>query len=95
MALAPVPITATRRPSSLTESSHRAEWNDGPAKRSRPSMTGILGRLSWPTAEMTASATSVSVPPSGRGQRHLPATRASSKVHEVTSVEKRMWSRRS
>jgi NAD-dependent dihydropyrimidine dehydrogenase PreA subunit len=34
----PVPITATRRPSSWTEWSHCAEWNAAPAKMSSPSI---------------------------------------------------------
>ena len=49
-ALAPVPMTATRLPASSTSSRQRAEWNDGPANESRPSMSGKLGRLSCPTA---------------------------------------------
>ena len=53
-ALAPVPITATRLPCRSTSWSHRAEWNVGPANESRPSMSGKSGRLSWPTALMTA-----------------------------------------
>ncbi len=58
-ALAPVPMTATRCPASSTVSSQAAEWKDGPAKRSRPAMAGKDGRLSCPTAQTTASNTSV------------------------------------
>ena len=35
-ALAPVPITATRRPVRSCSSSQRAEWKDGPPKESQP-----------------------------------------------------------
>ena len=35
-ALAPVPITATRRPLRSCSCSQRAEWNDGPAKVAQP-----------------------------------------------------------
>ena len=42
----------------------RAEWKAGPANESRPGMSGSLGRLSWPTALITALASSVSSPPS-------------------------------
>src|SRR5207302_644421 len=62
--LAPAPTTATRLPRTSTEWSQRAEWNDGPAKSSRPGMSGSGGRLSWPTAEMTARARSQSSRPS-------------------------------
>ncbi len=59
-ALAPVPITATRLPRRSTVSSHRAEWNHGPAKSSMPLMSGIDGRLSCPVAHTSASSRCVS-----------------------------------
>jgi hypothetical protein len=95
MALAPVPIMATRRPFSSTEWSQRAVWNTGPAKLSRPGIAGIEGRLSWPTAVISALQESVSVPPSPPRRtvtRHRAA--ASSKVASVTSTPKRMWGSR-
>ena len=55
-ALQPVPITPTRLPVRSTEWSQRAEWNAGPANESRPSIFGSCGRLSWPTALITALA---------------------------------------
>ena len=56
---APVPITAMRLPASAAPWSQRAVWNDGPRKASRPGMSGMRGRLSWPTALITAFARSV------------------------------------
>ncbi len=43
--------------------SQRIEWNDGPSKSSMPSMSGIFGRFSDPTALMTARAVYVSMSP--------------------------------
>ena len=92
-ALQPVPTTATRLPARSTVWSHRAEWNDGPAKLSRPSMFGSCGRLSWPTALITASASSVSSTPPGptRSSVHRPAS--SSYSIDETSVPKRTFGR--
>jgi hypothetical protein len=59
IALAPVPTTATRVPSSGTSWRHCAEWNAGPAKESRPGTSGTTGSESWPTAETTTSASYV------------------------------------
>jgi hypothetical protein len=56
IALAPVPTTATRAPSSGTSCRHCAEWNAGPANDSRPGSSGTTGSESWPTAEMRTSA---------------------------------------
>ena len=53
-ALAPVPITATRLPARSVPSTHWAECMAGPANVSRPAMSGSFGRLSWPTALITA-----------------------------------------
>ena len=58
-ALAPEPITATRRPLRSTVWSQAAEWKAGPAKSWRPSTAGNDGRFSWPTAHTTASKVSV------------------------------------
>ena len=60
IALAPVPTTATRLPVTSRSAGQRAEWNSGPRNASRPGSAGIFGRLSWPTAVITASAVSVS-----------------------------------
>ena len=43
IALAPVPITATRLPAGSNASSQWAEWNIGPLKRSSPVIPGIAG----------------------------------------------------
>ena len=60
-ALAPVPITATLRPDQSMSWRQAELWKCGPAKSSMPSMSGIRGRLSWPTAETTALTVIVSV----------------------------------
>ena len=92
-ALAPVPMTATRRPASSTESSQAAEWKDGPAKRSRPSMAGKDGRLSWPTAQTTPSNSSVALGAvAGAHGQATSAAWSSSKRASVTSLRKRMHS---
>ena len=93
-ALAPLPITATRLPRRSTSWSQRAEWNDGPRKRSRPAMSGSLGRFSWPTALITAWATTVPVPSAVRTSS-VQLLDASSKRADITSVPKRTWRRRS
>jgi hypothetical protein len=54
-----VPTTATRVPSSGTSCRHRAEWKAGPANDSRPGRSGTTGSDSWPTAEITTSASYV------------------------------------
>ncbi len=70
-ALAPVPITATRLPASSVPSIHSAECIEAPANVSRPGMSGSFGRLSWPTALITTSASmsSVAVPSARRTGR--------------------------
>ena len=73
MALAPVPITATRLPSrSIPSPGQRAVWADGPAKESDPGRSGIFGLLKAPTALMTTAAVCTVVSPSGRPGHHLP-----------------------
>ena len=90
--LAPAPTRAKRVPRMSTSGSHRAEWNDGPAKSSMPSMSGIFGWFNEPTALITKRASRVSVAPSGvrtsTAQRPVP----SSKVAAVTSVSNRQCS---
>ena len=91
--LAPAPISATRLPVRSTEWSQRAEWKAGPAKASRPAMSGRLGRLSWPTAEMTARAVSVSSAAVGRpGSARDQVPASSSHVARTTSVSQRTCS---
>ena len=87
--LAPAPTMATRLPVRSTEWSQRAEWNAGPANLSWPGMSGMWGRFNWPTAEITARATSVdSVPSSVRTRTvHVPAP--SSQTAPRTSVPQR------
>jgi hypothetical protein len=80
IALAPVPTTATRRPSSGQPCSQRAECHAGPRNRSRPGMSGTAGRLSWPTDDTTDRAVISSPPASARRQR------PSSNVAETTSA---------
>ena len=46
IALAPLPITATLRPSSSCAWFHRAEWKTSPSKSDRPAISGTCGRLS-------------------------------------------------
>ena len=87
MALAPLPITATRLPARSTAVSQRAEWKAGPAKLSRPSISGSLGRLSWPQAVTKASA--VRREPSAREIDQMPAV--SSLAAPTTSAPRRMW----
>ncbi len=48
IALAPVPMTATRFPVRSTSWSHSAVWKAGPAKESRPSISGSEGWFSPP-----------------------------------------------
>jgi hypothetical protein len=48
IAEAPVPIEATRLPSSSASWSQRAEWKTGPGKSSRPGISGIFGSVSGP-----------------------------------------------
>ena len=49
-ALEPVPTTATRLPVRSCSCSHRAVWNAGPRKVSRPGQSGMRGTLRNPTA---------------------------------------------
>src|SRR5579859_1045276 len=59
IALAPVPITATRLPSSGTLEFHQVEWNAGPANFSMPGMSGNFGVCNAPTAETSTRARTV------------------------------------
>ena len=52
MALAPVPMTATRLPVRSTLWSHCAEWKAGPWKSASPSMSGMDGMCSAPAPEI-------------------------------------------
>ena len=72
MALAPVPMTATRLPVRSTSWRHRAGGTTGPRTSRRPGSRGMCGRLSCPTALITASTTTVSSP-SGAAQHDGPA----------------------
>ena len=60
IALAPVPIDATRSPASGLLWSQRAEWNVRPRKRSAPGISGIDGTLSMPRPLTSTSAWNVS-----------------------------------
>ena len=88
-ALAPVPITATRRPSQSMSWRQAELWNRSPAKSSIPSMSGMSGRLSWPTADTTAPVVMVSALFSCSVQRRT----CSSQDIASTPVPKRMRSR--
>src|SRR5690349_22822314 len=59
MAEAPVPMTATRLPARSNWWFHRAEWKISPSNLSIPSMSGIAGSVSGPTAETTKFAVKV------------------------------------
>ena len=59
IALAPVPMTPTRFPSSGYEWSQRAEWKVFPANDASPGISGYDGRLSPPHPETSARARSV------------------------------------
>src|SRR3546814_20380100 len=49
----PVPITPTRRPSTGTSWSHRAQWNAAPAKETRTARSGTLGWWYKPVVVLT------------------------------------------
>ena len=55
MALAAVPITATRSPVRSWSWSQRAEWNTVPVNSSKPGMSGSSGLPNIPTAPTTTS----------------------------------------
>ena len=69
MALAPMPMTATRSPRRSWSWSQRAEWNAVPSKSSSPGMSGMFGRFSCPRPDTTTSATTRS--PSARVSSQL------------------------
>ncbi len=56
-----------------------------------PGIAGTWGRLSWPTAEITARATSVSSVPSTARTRTSHVASLSFQVAASTSVSKRTW----
>ena len=89
IALAPVPTTATRFPPSSTSWSQRDEWNAGPANVSSPSRSGTDGRLSIPTALMTAFASTDSSRPSLPRTCSVHRARSSSYAAAITSVSSR------
>ena len=89
IALAPVPITATRRPVRSTEWSHCAEWNEAPANVSRPAMSGIFGRFNWPTADTTTLAVRSPVVPSALRTVTVHSCVVSFHAQPVTSAPKR------
>ena len=91
IALAPVPMIATRLPVTSRSAGQRAEWKIGPVKSPSPGRSGTFGRFSCPTAVITALASSVSPPAVVTVQR----CRASSQTAVVTSVPKRITFRRS
>ena len=85
IALAPVPMTPTRLPRRSTPWSHVAEWKAGPANRSAPSIRGIAGRDSCPTAQTkTSTSHETEVSPRTPSTRQRPVV--SSQWAEVTSV---------
>jgi len=86
IALAPVPITATRFPVGSNCSSQCAEWNIGPLKRSSPGTSGIDARVSWPHAVISTSASTSS--PFAISSRQRPDR--SSNVARSTSALKRI-----
>ena len=91
MALAPLPITATRRPSTSTSAGQRAVWNTGPEKESRPGIGGMAGVLKAPTALMRTLASSVSSVPSAVRMSTDQVWRSASQTAERTSVPNRMF----
>ncbi len=60
MALAPVPMDATRSPPTDVEWSHREEWKARPANRSAPGISGTWGTLSMPSPLTSTPAVNVS-----------------------------------
>src|SRR4051812_40230839 len=56
IALAPVPIDATRSPSTDLLWSHRDEWNARPRNREAPGIVGTYGTLSIPSPLTSTSA---------------------------------------
>ena len=91
MALAALPITATRLPARSYAWFQRAEWKRSPRNRSRPGIGGIAGRFSCPTA-LTSTSAVVSAPLAVRMRQ---AAASSSQRAPATSDPKRMWRRTS
>jgi hypothetical protein len=88
IAEAPVPTTATLRPSSSAPWSHFAEWNAGPSKRSSPGSFGVAGSLRAPAAPTRTSAVMV---PFEVSMRHR--CPSSSQAAFFTACSKRMCGR--
>src|SRR5207237_569453 len=86
----PAHSAAARRPGEQWSCSERAEGNARAAKRSRPGRRGIDGRLSWPVAVTTTSASTVSPAEVSSRQRRA----SSSNVARATSVPRCRWSSR-
>ena len=80
IALAPLPITATRLPASSTSCRQRDEWNAGPSNEPSPGRFGIFGTCSAPTADTTTRA--VNRRPSRAVSRHLTADSS----HSIRSI---------
>jgi hypothetical protein len=89
MALAPVPMTATRRPVRAWSWFQFAVWNVVPANVSRPGRSGIAGSLSGPGAAMTTSAVY-----SPRSVVTCQWLATSSQRASVTAQSVSMWGRR-
>ncbi|CAB4936937.1 unannotated protein [freshwater metagenome] len=81
------PMTATRSPVRSWSQSHCAEWNIGPAKSRRPSMSGHERSLNIPIALTTMSA--VRVAPSSSVRVHV--ADASSHTARCTPLPNRTW----
>ncbi len=90
-ALAALPITATRLPSSSTDSSHAPVCMATPSKLSRPSMVGYFSSPNMPWPLMTTSATTSS--PESVVTTQVPV--ASSHAADAMPVLRRMWGHRS
>jgi hypothetical protein len=93
MALAPVPMTPTRRPSTSSAGSQPAVCVAGPAKSAAPGIAGTTGRDSWPVAGTSTSNSAWPTSPvaaSASVSRHA----APVQVASVTAVPSRRCGRR-
>ena len=91
-AVAPVPMTPTRLPARSSGSRGQSEvWKDGPRNASMPSIFGICGMDSGPTAVMSQRA--LARCPSSASTSH--ASAASSQLARTIRVSKRISRRRS
>ncbi len=89
IALAPVPIDATRSPATGLLWSHFVEWNARPRNRSAPGMSGIDATLNMPSPLTTTSARNVS-PVSARSSH---CASASTQRVSTIAVWVRRWDR--